>query len=227
MKDYNEDELLALSGIQHYAFCSRQWALIHVEQQWEENVSTFEGRQMHKRADNPFITELRGDVLSTRAMPLVSYTLGVYGVADVVEFHGVTEEEVHKVKLKGRRGWWKPFPVEYKRGRPKALDWDELQLCTQAMCLEEMLSVPIVEGALFYGERERRTSVFFDAPLRQRVHELFMEMHGIFSSGTTPLAKYQSSKCNNCSLYEICLPKLKRDLNSSYLHNYLTEMAVE
>ncbi|MFD2334444.1 hypothetical protein ACFSR7_34815 [Cohnella sp. GCM10020058] len=127
---YSEDELLMISGIQHFAFCRRQWGLIHIEQQWEDNILTYEGGQMHRRADNPMLSETRGDVLISRAMPLVSYRLGLYGVSDVVEFHAVADESAaNKTRLKGRRGWWLPYPVEYKRGNRKEDDCDEVQLC--------------------------------------------------------------------------------------------------
>ncbi|MCL6457908.1 MAG: CRISPR-associated protein Cas4 [Gorillibacterium sp.] len=221
MNFYTEDELLSLSGIQHYSFCPRQWALIHVEQQWEENVLTYEGTQMHRRADDPFISETRGDVLITRALPLVSYMLGIYGVADVVEFHAVIDPlEKNKIKLPRHRGWWVPFPVEYKRGKPKADDWDEVQLCAQALALEEMLNVRVEEGALFYGERERRVQVKLTAGLRERVDSLLADMHMLFDQGKTPRAKF-AARCNNCSLVDMCLPKMKVDDSANYLEDYL------
>lgn len=226
MGAYGEDDLLALSGIQHYAFCRRQWALIHIEQQWAENVLTFEGRQLHRRADDPYICESRGDVLITRAMPLVSYALGFYGVADVVEFHAaVAPSATHTVRLPRHEGWWIPFPVEYKRGKPKADDWDELQLCAQAMALEEMLGVAVEDGALFYGERERRVQVTFHAELRDKVRALMDEMHRLFQTGQTPLPKY-ASRCKSCSLLDICLPKLKADASRDYLQKYLQKDTV-
>lgn len=165
---YPEEQLLMLSGIQHYAFCKRQWSLIHVEQQWSENVLTYEGRQLHRRTDDPYFHEKRGDVLVSRAMPLVCCKYGYYGVADVVEFHAVLDpEDANKIRLPGRKGWWRPYPVEYKRGKPKSGDWDEVQLCAQAIALEEMMGVRLHEGALFYGERERRVRVVFDSALHK------------------------------------------------------------
>jgi len=225
MNFYTEDELLALSGIQHYSFCPRQWALIHIEQQWQENVLTYEGRQLHRRADNPYLSETRGDVLITRAMPLVSHTLGIYGIADVVEFHAVAEgaeEPGCSVSLPRRQGRWRPYPVEYKRGKPKAEDWDEVQLCAQALALEEMLNVRIEEGALFYGERERRVTVAFVPSLRDRVDQLLDEMHRQFNRAETPPARF-SSGCGNCSLVDLCVPRLRRASVDNYLQRYLAD----
>lgn len=218
---YEEDELLMISGIQHYAFCRRQWGLIHLEQQWAENVLTYEGRQLHRRADDPYFTELRGDVLVSRGMPLVSSRLGMYGVADVVEFHAVVDSSSdNKTRLAGRRGWWLPYPVEYKRGNRKPDDCDEVQLCAQAIALEEMLRVSIAEGALYYGERERRITVIFNVELRRRVWELAEQMHKDFSLGVTAAARYEP-KCGSCSLMAICKPKMKSRSVSRYLNDYL------
>ncbi|WP_051318556.1 CRISPR-associated protein Cas4 [Cohnella thermotolerans] len=217
---YEEDELLMISGMQHYAFCRRQWGLIHLEQQWAENVLTYEGRQLHRRADDPYFTELRGDVLVSRAMPLVSYRLGLYGVADVVEFHAVVDSAANKTRLAGRRGWWLPYPVEYKRGNRKPDDCDEVQLCAQAIALEEMLNVSVPEGALFYGERERRVTIRFDLGLRTRVQELAEQMHRDFASGVTASARYEP-KCGSCSLLAVCKPKMKTKSAVKYLSDYL------
>ncbi|MEY9091622.1 CRISPR-associated protein Cas4 [Paenibacillus sp. RC84] len=220
-KSYGEEQLLMLSGVQHYAFCKRQWSLIHVEQLWAENVLTYEGRQLHKRADDPYFSEKRGDVLVSRAMPLACYSHGFYGVADVVEFHAVVDQqESGTVTLPGRTGSWRPFPVEYKRGKPKSGDWDEVQLCAQGMAMEEMFGIPIREGALYYGERERRVRVIFDETLRERTTALFEEMHRLLAQGATAKARY-SAKCKSCSLLEICEPKGSSKQSHFYLENYL------
>lgn len=210
MVTYSDDDLLQLSGIQHFAFCRRQWALIHIEQQWQENLLTFRGRELHERADDPFLAEARGTVVITRAMPIISRQLGLYGVADVVEFY---QDEVG-IAIKGRAGLWRPHPVEYKLGQPKPDDRDQVQLCAQAICLEEMLGVSINAGALFYGRTRRRQQVDFDAALRERVFTLAAEMHELFQGGFTPPAEY-SSACKSCSLIEICLPapKAKKSIN--------------
>ena len=167
--EYSPDELLALSGIQHFHFCRRQWALIHIERQWQENALTVEGRLMHRQADNPFHTEVRGGQITTRSMPVASYRLGLYGVCDVVEFWP-SQDGVH---LAGRDGRYLPTPVEYKRGKEKQDACDEVQLCAQALCLEEMLPVQIQAGYLYYGETRRRVDVAFTEELRRLV-----ERHG-------------------------------------------------
>ncbi|MCQ4085960.1 CRISPR-associated protein Cas4 [Saccharibacillus sp. JS10] len=219
---YEDDELLMLSGLQHYSFCSRQWALIHIEQQWEENIKTYEGQLLHKRADNPGLTEKRGSLLISRAMPLVSRRLGLSGKSDVVEFHAADESTPHGycTRLAGRRGMWVPFPVEYKRGKPKPDDWDEVQLCAQAICLEEMLDVTIAEGALFYGEKERRVEVLFTESLRSRVLAYLSGMREWFERGETPAARYRSG-CKSCSLIDICLPRMKTSSVDHYFNTYM------
>ncbi|NGZ74051.1 CRISPR-associated protein Cas4 [Saccharibacillus alkalitolerans] len=219
---YEDDELLMLSGLQHYSFCRRQWALIHIEQQWEENIKTYEGQLMHKRADNPQLTEKRGNLLISRAMPLVSRRLGISGKADVIEFHAADDDMPpgFGAKLAGRRGRWVPFPVEYKRGKPKPDDWDEVQLCAQALCLEEMLGVTVAEGALFYGERERRVDVEFTESLRGRVNEYLSGMRELFDRGETPPARYKSG-CKSCSLINICMPRMRTSSVERYMEEYL------
>lgn len=206
---YPDDSLLLLSGIQHFAFCRRQWALIHVEQQWQENVRTFEGRSLHERVDDPFFTESRGAMQVCRSLPLVSYTLGLYGVADVVEFHQSPAETPATIRLTGKEGYWLLYPVEYKRGKPKPDDRDAVQLCAQAVCLEEMLGVSIAEGSLFYGQTRRRQIVSLEGSLRKRVAELAADMHVAFERGVTPPPQ-KSRACAECSLVELCLPKIER-----------------
>jgi CRISPR-associated exonuclease Cas4 len=224
MSIYSDSDLLLLSGIQHFAFCRRQWALIHLEQQWQENLLTFGGREMHERADDPFFTEARGRVIVTRSLPLVSYRLGLYGIADVVEFY---QDDDDGVALKGRRGKWQPHPVEYKYGKPKPDDRDAVQLCAQGICLEEMFAITIAAGDLFYGRIRRREAVEFDRTLRDRVAELADEMHQALTAGITPAAE-ESSACQKCSLLEICMPKLaaKRSVNR-YITAALHEAAIK
>lgn len=205
---YSEDDLLLLSGIQHFAYCERQWALIHVEQQWLENVKTVEGRHLHERVHNPDLIEKRGDLLVTRSLPIVSWRLGLYGMMDLTEFHRVGSDQ-GGIKLPNREGFWLPKPVEYKRGKPKPDDRDEVQLCAQGICLEEMLQARIEEGALYYGENRRRVTVGFDSVLRGRVEELSRRMHQVFESGTTPSAE-KGRRCSLCSLKDVCLPDLTR-----------------
>lgn len=215
MMEYSDDELLPLSGIQHFAFCRRQWALIHIEQQWQDNLLTFGGRQLHQRTDDPFFTQSRGSVLIIRSLPLISRSLGLYGVADVVEFW----RDSSGVSLPGHSGSWRVHPVEYKYGRSKPDDRDMVQLCAQAMCLEEMLNVSVTEGDLFYGRTRRRQRVEFDEALRQRVRKLAAQMHELFEQGVTP-APEKSPACRSCSLVELCLPELK---SRRSVHGYLAK----
>lgn len=203
---YAEDDLLPLSGIQHFAFCERQWALIHIERQWAESVRTVEGRHLHDRAHNPLIVDASDSRVVTRAVPLVSYTLGLSGQADVVEFLPV-QGDAPGISLPGRTGLWQPRPVEYKRGRPKPDDRDAVQLCAQAICLEEMLGVMIPSGDLYYGETRRRQRVELDADLRQRVAELADRMHALFTEGKTPRAA-KGKHCSLCSIVDLCFPNL-------------------
>ena len=219
MITYREEDLLPLSGIQHFAFCRRQWALIHLEQQWQENLRTVEGDLLHRRAHDGTQRERRGDTLTLRGLSVVSYTLGLSGQCDVVEFRA----DSSGVSLQGEEGLWRPFPVEYKRGRPKPHQADELQLCAQAMCLEEMLCCAIPAGALFYGEPRRRTEVDFTSELRQSVRDAAGEMHQYFRRGYTPKARPARS-CAACSLKDLCLPGLVRHGSvSAYLSQAMEE----
>lgn len=217
---YKEEEYLLLSGLQHFAFCRRQWALIHIEQQWEENIRTTEGQLIHSKAHDADIRESRGDKVISRGVSVYSSELGVSGQCDVLEYHrGATG-----VPLPGRDGLWQPYPIEYKRGGPKENDADALQLCTQAMCLEQMLCCDIPEGALYYGQTHRRVRVEFDAQLRARVHELLAEMHALYRRGHSPKAK-PAKHCNACSLKELCLPRLSKKLSvSDYLKSAMGDM---
>ena len=189
---YVAADLIPLSALQHYAFCPRQCALIHVEQIWEENLYTAEGRLLHEKADSGKV-EVRGDIKTAASLPLRSLELGLVGKADVVEFHR-------------REGVWHPFPVEYKRGRPKPHDADIVQLCAQALCLEEMLCLPVQEGALFYGKTRRRQVVEFDASLRNTTQAVAKAVHTLLEQGVTP-PPAADERCAACSLSEQCLPR--------------------
>jgi len=203
---FTEDDLLPLSGLQHLLFCERQWALIHIEQQWEENRLTQEGRVLHERVHESG-TEARPGTVVARGLRARSLRLGLAGETDVVEFQRAEAGGAGAIELEGRKGWWTPFPVEYKRGRPKADAWDEVQLCAQALCLEETFGVTIPAGALFYGTNRRRTPVPFDAALREQTEGLARRMHELYAAGTTPQAVY-AKKCERCSLIERCMPKM-------------------
>ncbi|MBQ8621077.1 MAG: CRISPR-associated protein Cas4 [Oscillospiraceae bacterium] len=202
---YKEEEYLQLSGLQHFSFCRRQWALIHIEQQWAENLRTADGRILHEKAHDASLRERRGDLLITRDMSVHSPTLGISGSCDVVEFHHGDSG----IPLPEQTGLWQPYPVEYKRGEPKSSDADRLQLCAQAMCLEEMLCCDIPEGALFYGEIRRREKVAFSEELRDQVRTLLTEMHELYRRSRTPQVK-TTKGCSACSLRDLCLPKLTK-----------------
>lgn len=200
---YSEDDLIQLSALQHYAFCKRQCALIHIEMLWEENLLTVEGKLLHEKVDSAK-PESRGNIKIQYGLPIRSLKLGIIGKADVVEFH-----------KKGNV--WVPFPVEYKRGKPKSDDWDRIQLCAQAICLEEMLSINVPQGALFYGKIKRREDVIFDSILREKTALTAMEARVLIERGITPQAEY-SSKCDQCSILNFCLPK-----KAKQIHSYLAK----
>ena len=202
---YSEEEFLQLSGLQHFRFCRRQWALIHIEQQWAENDRTVDGALIHHNAHDSDFRESRGDCVITRGVSVFSPTLGVSGQCDVLEYHrGNTG-----IPIQHKEGLWRPYAVEYKRGSPRDDTGDTLQLCGQAMCLEEMLCCDIPEGALYYGEIRRRVVVPLTGELRDQVREMLGQMHDLFRRAHTPKVK-PSASCNACSLKEICLPKLMR-----------------
>ncbi len=203
---YAPDDLLPISGIQHFLFCRRQWALIEIEKQWEENVFTIEGTQLHKRVDDPFENQSSPGLIVSRSVPVCSYNLGLTGVCDVIEFQHAAEG----AHLAGRAGTWKPVLIEYKRGIPKEGKFDEAQLCAQAMCLEEMLSIPVTESYLFYGQTRHRTKVDLNQDLRNLVLQVSHEMQQLYSRGYTPKARYKK-ECRSCSLVEICLPKMESE----------------
>jgi len=213
-RNYTEDELLLLSGIQHFAFCTRQWALIHIEQQWAENAKTIEGKHLHERVDDPFFKDSDSQLVVWRSVNLISQRLGLTGRADVVEF----KKNCSGIELPNKKGTWIPYPVEYKRGKPKPDERDEVQLCAQAICLEEMFKTTIDEGAVYYAETRRRNIVPFTTELRQKVIDYAKEMHQLFRHAVTPLPAYKSH-CKSCSLFDICLPK---NINfSNTASNYL------
>ncbi|MDF7800462.1 CRISPR-associated protein Cas4 [Pontiellaceae bacterium B1224] len=203
---FTDSDLLPLSALQHYIYCPRQCALIHLEQQWTENRFTAEGRAQHDRVDRPE-HETRDGIRYEYATLLRSLKLGLIGKADVVEFHAD-----------------KVYPVEHKRGRPKPTHCDWVQLCAQALCLEEMLDVEIGEGAIFYGQPRRRQPVEFTPELRAETKETARRLHELMASGKTPSAEYIEKKCAACSLFETCMPQKHRSV-STYLKEALREEA--
>lgn len=215
---HTDDEMLMLSGIQHYRFCPRQWALFDIEQQWEDNVLTIEGTILHRRVDDPFYRQKCGDNITLRSVRLASYELGLYGIADVVELLPTEEGGITHPKYPGR---WRPVPIEYKHGRPKRNEVDEVQVAAQAMCLEEMYSIRIDNAAFFYGEIKRRVEITITEEHRNIVRTCSAQMHEMFKSGQLPEPHY-SRGCEKCSLINLCMPKISDCIvPSRYLENNL------
>ena len=215
----DEDDFLLLSGIQHFVFCRRQWALIHLEQQWSDNLLTTEGGILHERAHEALQSGRRGDVITVRGMAISSPTLGLSGVCDVVEFHA----DENGVPLVCRRGTFRPVPVEYKRGNPKPEPCDEQQLCAQAICLEEMLVCYIPEGFLYYGQTRHRHRVAFSEELRKTVRQTAAAMHELYRRRHTPRVR-KGPSCRSCSLKDLCLLRLDQAVKvSDYIQSRLEE----
>jgi len=220
MKEYDEEDYLLLSGIQHFKFCRRQWALIHIEKVWEENSRTAEGRLMHDNAHDRTFTEKRKNVIISRAMPVHSRTLGTSGECDIAEF---VRDDENGVELFGREGKYRICPVEYKRGKPKEGDEDTSQLVAQALCIEEMFCCTVDKGYLYYGMTKHRLEVCITDEMRENVRNTFAEMHGLFESGHTPVVRRNKS-CNACSLADVCLPMMGGRLSArEYIENMLDE----
>jgi CRISPR-associated exonuclease Cas4 len=209
--NYSEEDLIMISALQHIAFCERQCALIHIEQIWDENLMTAQGRIMHERVHEQD-RESRRDVRIEYGLPLRSLRLGLIGKADVVEFHRIEKDT------------WLPFPVEYKRGKPKPDDCDLIQLCAQAICLEEMLSISVPQGAIFYGRTRRRLDVSFGDDLRRTTEETAEKAHRLIALGVTPPPVYEK-RCERCSLIGVCLPKAIGKKSS--VKRYLARMSEE
>ena len=219
---YPEDDMLMLSGIQHFMFCPRQWALIHIEQQWEENRLTMEGNLLHVNVDNPSYRQKNGDTITLRSVSIASKRLGLYGISDAIELLPAAEGE-GGIRHKVYPGLWKLFPVEYKRGKPKRSPIDEVQLAAQVICLEEMYNIHIEYGALYYGETKHRELIAITESLRSQTLECAKEMHRIFQTGIVPKAK-KCKHCKNCSLVDICIPGIEERVKvSAYLKKYLYE----
>ncbi|MCL1936179.1 MAG: CRISPR-associated protein Cas4 [Defluviitaleaceae bacterium] len=210
---YDEEDYLMLSGIQHFEFCKRQWALIDIEQQWQENVKTIEGGYVHQKVDKPFTREKRGDKLIVRALPVKSNYLGISGICDVVEF--IRDKE--GVPIDGMDGLYLAYPIEYKRGKPKTGNEDILQLIAQAMCLEEMLLCEVKTGYIFYNEIKHRIEVPITIEMKEKLKNITKEMHDMYKRKYTPKVK-TGKFCNNCSLKDICLPEL---MNKQTVKRYI------
>ncbi len=219
---YAEEDYLLISGIQHYMFCRRQWALIHIEQQWAENWRTADGRIMHENVHNESFNEKRGDIITVRAMAVSSPRLGITGECDAVQFIS----DPNGIEIFGREGRFSVVPVEYKRGSPKENDCDVLQLAAQAMCLEDMLCCEIPVGYMYYGETRHRLKVEINSCLRQKTEEVIADMHKLYSQQYTPKVR-RTKSCNACSLKDICLPVINGDKTASqYIKDNLSEEGI-
>ena len=202
---YSDDDMLMLSGIQHYRFCPRQWALIHIEQQWDDNRLTMEGSLQHKHVDDPFYRQKCGDFISLRSVSIASHELGLYGITDVIELHPA-DDTSNAITHPRYPGYWQPYPIEYKHGKPKRNEVDEVQLAAQAMCLEEQYGIRIECGAIYYAEVRHRTEIHFSDYLRDIVKACSTDMHAIFASGRMP-AIQRGKHCERCSLKNLCMPE--------------------
>lgn len=216
---YSEDDMLMLSGIQHFRFCPRQWALIHIEQQWDDNRLTIEGKILHKHVDDPFYRQKCGDLITLRAVDIASRKLGLYGISDAIELHpsSTSEDSIRHPKYPGM---WKPVIVEYKHGRPKRNEVDEVQLTAQTMCLEEMYSIHICQGFFFYGELRHRVAISITDRLRAIVCQCVSDMHELFRTSKVPKVIY-GKHCDKCSLKNICMPKTA--MNCTTVSTYLNK----
>jgi CRISPR-associated exonuclease Cas4 len=235
-----EDDLLPMSALNQLLFCERRCALIHIEGLWAENTFTIEGRHLHEKAHDPRAVETRGGVRIVRALPLRCLRLGLVGKADVVEFHPVpSQARVDGASAphapgdfagidRPRAGPGRPFPIEYKRGKPKPDDSDRVQLCAQALALEEMLGVAVPAGAIYYGRTRRRLEVPLTPDLRRFTEETAARLHRLVRSGRTPRAARQP-QCDRCSLLHLCLPDATRARASAarYLQLVLQKTAHE
>ncbi|WP_367297760.1 CRISPR-associated protein Cas4 [Loigolactobacillus coryniformis] len=217
--EYTEDDFLMISGIQHFRFCRRQWALIHIEQAWQDNLLTFDGQILHTKADQPEIREKRNDKLIVRSLPVHSRELGLTGICDVVEFTEATDG----VSIFGSHKKYLPQPIEYKHGHKKYDLSDTLQLLAQAVCLEEMLGCQISSGGVFYQKTRRREVIEFTANLREQLKKTTRLMHQYWTKRYTPKVK-TGAWCKSCSLADICLPELlSKQTVQSYLRRRLDE----
>lgn len=219
---YEEEDMLMLSGIQHFRFCPRQWAFIHIEQQWDDNRLTVEGNILHKHVDDPGYRQKCGNFITLRSVNIASRKLGLYGISDVIELHP-TNDLQNSIMHPGYPGRWLPYPVEYKHGKPKRNEVDEVQLAAQVMCLEEQYGISLNAGAFFYHEIRKRVEVNITEYLRDIVANCAKEMHECFKKGKLPSIDF-GSHCKKCSLQNICMPETINCTNVSYyLKKYLYE----
>ena len=213
--EYSEDDYLMLSGIQYFMFCKRQWALIHIEQQWAENEETVLGQLLHQKVDNPYIKEKRSDVIISRAVPVSSKILGLSGILDILELH----KNPSGIRITGRKGYWIPNIVEYKRGVPKNEKYDIVQLVAQVLCLEETFQCHISSVSLYYFGNNKKLDIEITDELKAQVVELSREMHRLFTEQKLPKAEFYRN-CKRCSLYDICKPQLSK--KSKNIERYMS-----
>lgn len=219
---YTEEDMLMLSGIQHYMFCPRQWGLIHLSQEWEDNRLTVEGQLLHENVDNPFYRQKNGDRITLRSVQIASHKLGLYGIADAIELLPADSAN-NAITHNKYPGFWYPYPIEYKRGHHKPDECDEVQLTAQVICLEEMYGIHIEYGAMFYGETRRREIIHINEQLRKLTFECASAMHYYWNRQNLAKAR-KTARCKKCSLIDICLPHLEQQSNvSDYLKRYLYE----
>jgi CRISPR-associated exonuclease Cas4 len=214
---YSENDLLPLSILADLLFCERRAALHLIEGIWKDNLFTAEGTVLHSKVHDDLPIESRGDVCTSQGLRLRSLRLGLTGIADVVEFRRAETFEASAqsysielpsaIALAGAKGLWRPFPVDYKRGRLRHEEGFEVQLCAQALCLEEMMAVQIPAGAIYYGKPHRRLEVAFNDSLRKKTGSAAARLHELVERGKTPVVRYEK-KCDSCSLVDVCLPKL-------------------
>jgi|YelNatPaOPRAMG01_1025707.scaffolds.fasta_scaffold39642_3 CRISPR-associated exonuclease Cas4 len=228
---YPEEEYLPISSLQHLLFCERQFALIFIERQWDENLFTVEGKLLHSKVDSAR-AETRQGVRTAFGLLLKSDRLGLFGKADVIEFHLIDKNPNTPFKSNLphtfpdflKKGLWQAYPVEYKRGKPKPQECDAVQLCAQAICLEEMLNINVPMGAVFYGKTRRRKEFVFDRDLRALTEKTSLRAHELFKSGITPKAQYSKS-CESCSIKDLCLPGVMD--GSKSVKEYIAKMLVQ
>ena len=219
---YSDDDMLMLSGIQHFVYCPRQWALIHLDQQWAENRLTAEGEILHQNVDDPFLRQKNGNRITLRSISIASKRLGLYGVTDAVELIPADSKE-NSITHPKYPGFWHLLPIEYKHGHTKPDRRDEVQVAAQTICLEEQYGIHIEQAALFYFETRSREYVEMSQELRDFTEECARNMHKIFASGILP-AISQSKSCRNCSLNGICMPEISKcNAVQAYLKEYLNE----
>lgn len=218
----NEEDMLMLSGIQHYVFCPRQWALIHIEQQWEENILTIEGKILHEHADDPSYRIKNREKLTLRRVAIASKSLGLHGFSDIIELQP-TDSSINSIRHPKYPGFWFPIPVEYKRGKCKPTRCDEVQVAAQVICLEEMYNIQIPKGMIYYNEERGRQEVIVDTELRKFTQHCADSMHQLFHIGNTPSAEF-SKQCLRCSLHDLCMPEIKtKQKAQEYLSKNLYE----